>query len=101
MCRRHSDENEKQDVCHVDFAQIGSRPKVLVHRGVARGGPGGGGGAEPPSPWNFEDTMGGQITPSHYCQPPQLCVQMGFTWTFPRNQDATVKSKSELIIIKS
>ena len=28
MCRR-SDENEKQDVCHVDFAQIGFRPKVL------------------------------------------------------------------------
>ena len=29
-----------------------------------------------------------------------LCVEMGFTWTFPRNQDATVKSKSELISIK-
>ena len=29
---------------------------------------------------------------------PQL---MGFTWTFPRNQDATVKLKSELISIKS
>ena len=28
-----------------------------------------------------------------------LCVEMGFTWTFPRNQDATVKSKSELISI--
>ena len=23
-----------------------------------------------------------------------LCVEMGFTWTFPRNQDATVKLKS-------
>ena len=32
--------------------------------------------------------------------PPTLCVEMGFTWTFPRNQDATVKLKSELISIK-
>ena len=31
---------------------------------------------------------------------PPLCVKMGFTWTFPRNQDATVKLKSELISIK-
>ena len=29
-----------------------------------------------------------------------LCVEMGFTWTFPRNQDVTVKLKSELISIK-
>ena len=29
-----------------------------------------------------------------------LCVEMGFNWTFPRNQDATVKLKSELISIK-
>ena len=29
-----------------------------------------------------------------------LCVEMGFTWTFPRNQDDTVKLKSELISIK-
>ena len=29
-----------------------------------------------------------------------LCVEMGFMWTFPRNQDATVKLKSELISIK-
>ena len=30
-----------------------------------------------------------------------LCVEMGFTWTFPsRNQNATVKLKSELISIK-
>ena len=29
-----------------------------------------------------------------------LCVEMGFMWTFPRNQDATVKLKSELIFIK-
>ena len=29
-----------------------------------------------------------------------LCVEMGFTWTFPRNQDATGKLKSELISIK-
>ena len=29
-----------------------------------------------------------------------LCVEMGFTWTFSRNQDATVKLKSELISIK-
>ena len=34
-----------------------------------------------------------------YPQPP-LCVEMGFTWTFPRNQDATVKLKCELILIK-
>ena len=29
-----------------------------------------------------------------------LCVEMGFMWTFPRNQDVTVKLKSELISIK-
>ena len=29
-----------------------------------------------------------------------LCVEMGFTWTFPRNKDATVKLKFELIFIK-
>ena len=29
-----------------------------------------------------------------------LCVEMGFMWTFPSNQDATVKIKSELISIK-
>ena len=29
-----------------------------------------------------------------------LCVEMGFTRTFPRNQDATVKLKFELISIK-
>ena len=29
-----------------------------------------------------------------------LCVEMGFTWTFSRNQDAKVKLKSELISIK-
>ena len=34
------------------------------------------------------------------CPPPPLCVEMGFTWTFHRNQDATVKLKSELISIK-
>ena len=31
---------------------------------------------------------------------PTLCVEMGFTWTYPRNQDATVKLKSELISFK-
>ena len=31
---------------------------------------------------------------------PPLCVEMGFTWTFPRNQDAKVKLKSKLISIK-
>ena len=29
-----------------------------------------------------------------------LGVEMGFTWAFPRNQDAKVKLKSELISIK-
>ena len=29
-----------------------------------------------------------------------LCVEMGFAWTYPRNQDATVKLVSELISIK-
>ena len=29
-----------------------------------------------------------------------LCVEMGFAWTFPKNQDATVKLKSEFIFIK-
>ena len=39
---------------------------------------------------------------THFTGPPlwALCVEMGFTWTFPRNQDATVKLKSELISIK-
>ena len=32
--------------------------------------------------------------------PPALCFEWGFTRTFPRNQDATVKLKSELISIK-
>ena len=32
--------------------------------------------------------------------PPPLFVEMSFTWTFPRNQDAKVKLKSELISIK-
>ena len=31
---------------------------------------------------------------------PSLCVEMVFTWTFPRNQNATVKLKSEFISIK-
>ena len=30
----------------------------------------------------------------------KLTREMGFTWTFPRNLDATVKLKSELISIK-
>ena len=34
------------------------------------------------------------------CSYGALCVEMGFMWTFPRNQDATVKLKSELISIK-
>ena len=29
-----------------------------------------------------------------------LCVEMVFSWTFPRNQDATVKLKFEFISIK-
>ena len=32
--------------------------------------------------------------------PGALYVEIGFTWTFSRNQDATVKLKSELISIK-
>ena len=32
--------------------------------------------------------------------PTALCVEMAFTWTFSRNQDATVKLKSELISFK-
>ena len=43
------------------------------------GGTGWGQGGRPPSP---------------------LCVEMGFTRTFSRNQDVTVKLKSELIFIK-
>ena len=35
-----------------------------------------------------------------HCERGALCVEMGFTWTFPRNQDATVKSKSDFISIK-
>ena len=31
---------------------------------------------------------------------PGHCVEIGFTWTFPGNQDATVKLKYELISIK-
>ena len=34
------------------------------------------------------------------CPHPPLSVEMGFTWTFPRNQDATVKLKSDLISMK-
>ena len=29
-----------------------------------------------------------------------LCVEMGFTWTSQRNQDATMNLKSEIISIK-
>ena len=42
---------------------------------------------------------GGRLCTTHYYSPPP-CVEMGFTWTFTRNQDATVKLKSELISIK-
>ena len=41
-----------------------------------------------------------EADPSHTNGIPPLCVEMGFTWTFPRNQDATVKLKSELISIQ-
>ena len=34
------------------------------------------------------------------CPPPPLCFEWGFTQTFPRNQDASVKSKAELISSK-
>ena len=40
---------------------------------------------------------GGQIMPTTVLRAPPhptLCVEMGFTWTFPRNQDAKVKLKS-------
>ena len=38
---------------------------------------------------------------AHLPPPPlSLCVEMGFMRTFLRNQDATVKLKSELISIK-
>ena len=30
---------------------------------------------------------------------PPLCVEMGFTWTFPRNQDATLKLKAHLLYL--
>ena len=30
--------------------------------------------------------------------PPSLCVEIGFTRTFPKNQDVSVKLKSELIL---
>ena len=43
------------------------------------------------------DTMGFK---SLLIPPPIPCVEMGFTWTFSRNQDATVKLKSELISVK-
>ena len=41
--------------------------------------------------------MGGRQSPP---SPPPLCVEMGFTWTFHRNQDATVKLKTVPISIK-
>ena len=44
----------------------------------------------------LDDVFGQSI----FIRPPALCVEMGFTWTFPRNQDATVKLRSELISIK-
>ena len=44
----------------------------------------------------FCQNLGARRTPF----PPPLCVEMGLTWTFPRNQDAKVKLKSELISVK-
>ena len=41
-----------------------------------------------------------EMDPLAPSDPPPLCVEMGFTWTFPKNQDAKVKLKSELISIK-
>ena len=49
---------------------------------------------------NVVDTAGPAETVQWALPPPPLCVEMGFTWTFPRNQDATVKLKSKLIFIK-
>ena len=43
--------------------------------------------------------VAGLLEPRGTPQPP-LCVEMGFTRTFPRNQDVKVKLKSELISIK-
>ena len=43
----------------------------------------------------YHDLGRGRLPPPH-----TLCVEMGFTWTFPRNQDATVKLKSEFVSIK-
>ena len=42
----------------------------------------------PPPPFQF---LVDQVIPSSQRA---LCVEMGFKWTFPRNQDATVKLKS-------
>ena len=42
-----------------------------------------------------EEPVRGAIAP-----PPPLCFEWGFTRTFPRNQDATVTLKFEIISIK-
>ena len=44
--------------------------------------------------------MGTNLLGGQDLLPPTLCVKMGFTWTFPRNQGAKVKLKSEPISIK-
>ena len=81
----------------------------MVHLSRGVGGSGGPGGAR--APRNLADQLtlfkpGGHIMPVTLLPAPPppplspLCVEMGFTRTCPRNQDATVKLKSELISIK-
>ena len=57
----------------------------------------------------FASFLSGGFTSMAVINPPEKklakrtsvpCVEMGFTRTFPRNQDATVKLKSELISSK-
>ena len=85
---------QKGDVYCVWVKRVGS---LWRYRAVARSeNPGGHivlGGDNVPPGWNrvnWSAKNGGGA----------LCVEMGFTWTFHRNQDATVKLKTEPISIK-
>jgi hypothetical protein len=87
-----------------------------MYRGTVQGcrqGGGGLGGLQPPPSLTDQLTLsqpgGADYAPHSTTSPPGfsgpatgllLCVEIGFMWTFPRNQDATVKLKSEFISIK-
>ena len=69
-----------------------SGPEELRVSGV-QGSKGSRGLRDPRYPWGSSSSRGSS-------GPRALCVEMGFTGTFTKNQDATVKLKPELISIK-